>query len=146
MANPMYGLNKHDEVLHDLAKMFVAGKAGGSASLQITAIEKVIDAESTTNITCGDAMPGSGNGNAQVWGGYIEVSGISGGATVDLDFGITNHLTVYQEAVSANGIYGLDAPSYEASGEDVIITITTNGSTSPIKCRMVFLSCKPVTS
>jgi len=142
----MYGLNKHDEVLHDLAKMFVAGKAGGSASLQITAIEKVIDAESTTNITCGDAMPGSGNGNAQVWGGYIEVSGISGGATVDLDFGITNHLTVYQEAVSANGLYGLDAPIYQAANEDVVITITTNGSTSAIKCRMVFLSCKPVTS
>ena len=142
----MYGLNKHDEVLHDLAKMFVAGKAGGSASLQITAIEKVIDAESTTDITCTDAMPGAANGDSEIWGGYIEVSGISGGATVDLDFGHTNHATVYQEAVSANGLYGLDAPSYEASGEDVIITITTNGSTSPIKCRMVFLSCKPVTS
>tara|TARA_R100000152_G_C6763095_1_gene187473 strand:- start:1147 stop:1587 length:441 start_codon:yes stop_codon:yes gene_type:complete len=146
MANPMYGLNKHDEVLHDLAKMFVAGKAGGSASLQITAIEKVIDAESTTDITCTDAMPGSGNAASQIWGGYIEVSGISGGATVDLDFGHTNHLTIYQEAVSANGLYGLDAPSYEAAAEDVVITITTNGSTSPIKCRMVFLSCVPVTS
>ena len=91
-------------------------------------------------------MPVSGNAATQIWGGYIEVKGISDGATVDLDFGHTNHLTIFQEAISANGIYPLDAPSYEAAAEDVVITITSNNSTTPIECKLVLLTCVPVTS
>tara|TARA_Y100000310_G_C20426523_1_gene689349 strand:- start:355 stop:792 length:438 start_codon:yes stop_codon:yes gene_type:complete len=145
MANPMYGQNKSDEVLDDLGKMLAYGRPGG-ASLSLNKLEHTISAASTTNKTFTDRMLASGNGNAQVWGGYIEVSGISDGATVDLDFGHTNHLTIWQEAISANGIYGLDAPSFEATAEDVVITVTSNDSTTPIDCKIVLLACVPVTS
>ena len=91
-------------------------------------------------------MPASGNGNIQIWGGYIEVKGMSPGATLDLDFGHTNHLTIFQEAISDNGIYGLDAPSYEAAAEDVVITVTSNNSTTPVHCKIVLLGAVPVTS
>ena len=145
MANPLYGQNKADEVLDDLAKMLAYARPGG-ASLALNKLEHTISAASTTNKTFTDRMPASGNGNIQIWGGYIEVKGISKGATVDLDFGHTAHLTIFQEAISANGIYGLDAPSFEATAEDVVITITSNNSTTPIDCKVVLLGCVPVTS
>jgi len=145
MANPMYGQNKTDEVLMDLATMLAHGRPGG-ASLALNKLEESIAAASTTDITFTDKMPVSGNAATQIWGGYIEVKGISDGATVDLDFGHTNHLTIFQEAISANGIYPLDAPSYEAADEDVVITITSNNSTTPIECKLVLLTCVPVTS
>ena len=145
MANPLYGQNKADEVLDDLAKMLAYARPGG-ASLALNKQEHTISAESTTDKTFTDRMPASGNGNVQIWGGYIEVKGISKGATVDLDFGCTNHLTIWQEAVSANGVYGLDAPIFEATAEDVVITITSNNSSTPIDCKVVLLGCVPVTS
>ena len=145
MANPQYGQNKVDEVLMDLALILAHGKPGG-ASLALNKLEHQIAAESTTDKTFTNSMPVSGNGNVQVWGGYIQVSGISEGATVDLDFCHTNHLTIWQEAISADGIYSLDAPSFEATAEDVVITITTNGSTTPIDCKIVLLGAVPVTS
>ena len=145
MANPLYGQNKADEVLDDLAKMLAYARPGG-ASLALNKLEHTISAESTTDKTFTDRMPASGNGNVQIWGGYIEVKGISKGATVDLDFGHTAHLTIFQEAISANGVYGLDAPSYEATAEDVVITITSNNSSTPIDCKVVLLGCVPVTS
>ena len=144
--NPMMGLNKSDEVLNDLAKILIASKGGGNASLQLTVFEAEIPAASTSDITMADKFPGSGNAASQIWGGYIEVSGMSEGATIDLDFGHTNHLTIFQEAIVNNGIYGLDAPSYQAAAEDAVITITANDSTSAIKCRLVYLSCVPVTA
>ena len=145
MANPMYGSNKSDEVLGDLGKILAYGKPGGAA-LALNKLEHVIAAESTTDYTFTDMMPASGNAATQIWGGYIEVSGISDGATVDIDFGHTNHLAIWQEAITANGTYGLDAPSFEAAAEDVVITVTTNGSTSPISCKIVLLTCVPVSS
>jgi len=145
MANPMYGQNKVDEVLMDLATMLAHGKPGG-ASMALNKLEHRIDAASTTNKTFTDKMPLSGNAATQIWGGYIEVKGISGGATVDLDFGHTNHLTIFQETVTENGIYSLDAPSFEAAAEDVVITVTSNTSSTPIDCKIVLLSCVPVTS
>ena len=145
MANPLYGQNKADEVLDDLAKMLAYARPGG-ASLALNKLEHTISAASTTDKTFTDRMPASGNGNVQIWGGYIEVKGISKGATVDLDFGHTAHLTIFQEAISANGVYGLDAPSYEATAEDVVITITSNNSSTPIDCKVVLLGCVPVTS
>ena len=145
MANPLYGQNSSDEVLSDLAKILAYGRPGGAA-LALNKLEHIIAAESTTDKTFTDAMPASGNGNVQIWGGYIEVKGMSAGATIDLDFGHTAHLTIFQEAVSANGIYGLDAPSFEATAEDVVITITSNNSSTPIHCKVVLLGCVPVTS
>ena len=145
MANPQYGQNKTDEVLADLGKILAHGKPGG-ASLALNKLEHVIPAANTDDKTFTDRMPVSGNGNVQIWGGYIEVSGISSGATVDLDFGHTNHLTIFQEAIAANGLYGFDAPSYQAAAEDFVITITSNNSSSPIKCKIVCLSAVPVTS
>ena len=145
MANPLYGQNKADEVLDDLAKMLAYARPGGAA-LALNKLEHTISAASTTDKTFTDRMPASGNGNIQIWGGYIEVKGASKGSTIDLDFGCTNHLNVWQEAVSANGIYGLDAPIFEATAEDVVITITSNDSTTPIDCKIVLLGCIPVTS
>jgi len=145
MANPQYGQNKTDEVLADLGKILAHGKPGG-ASLALNKLEHVIPAENTDDKTFTDRMPVSGNGNVQIWGGYIEVSGISDGATVDLDFGHTAHLTIFQEAISKNGVYSLDAPSFEATAEDVVITITSNNSSTPIHCKLVLLGCVPVTS
>ena len=145
MANPMYGQNKSDEILDDLAKLLAYGKPGG-ASLALNKLEYRIPAADTTNKTFTDMMPASGNANTQIWGGYIEVSGMSDGATIDLDFGHTNHLTILQEAIADNVVYCIDAPSYEASGEDVVITITSNNSTSAIDCKLVLLTCVPVTS
>ena len=145
MANPIYGQNKVDEVLSDLGRILAYGKPGG-ASLALNKLEHTIDAASTDNKTFTDAMPASGNGNIQIWGGYIEVKGMSPGATLDLDFGHSNHLTIFQEAISDNGIYGLDAPSYEAAAEDVVITVTSNNSTTPVHCKIVLLGAVPVTS
>ena len=145
MANPIYGQNKVDEVLSDLGRILAYGKPGG-ASLALNKLEHTIDAASTDDKTFTDAMPASGNGNIQIWGGYIEVKGMSPGATLDLDFGHTNHLTIFQEAISDNGIYGLDAPSYEAAAEDVVITVTSNNSTTPVHCKIVLLGAVPVTS
>ena len=145
MANPIYGQNKVDEVLSDLGRILAYGKPGG-ASLALNKLEHTIDAASTDNKTFTDAMTASGNGNIQIWGGYIEVKGMSPGATLDLDFGHTNHLTIFQEAISDNGIYGLDAPSYEAAAEDVVITVTSNNSTTPVHCKIVLLGAVPVTS
>jgi len=145
MANPIYGQNKVDEVLSDLGRILAYGKPGG-ASLALNKLEHTIDAASTDDKTFTDAMPASGNGNIQIWGGYIEVKGMSPGATLDLDFGHTNHLTIFQEAISDNGIYGLDAPSYEAAAEDVVITVTSNTSTTPVHCKIVLLGAVPVTS
>ena len=145
MANPQYGQNKVDEVLMDLATMLAHSKPGG-ASLALNKLEHQIAAESTTDKTFTDKMPASGNVATQIWGGYIEVKGISDGATVDIDFGHTNHLTIFQEAISANGIYSLDAPSFEAAAEDIVITITSNTSSSPIDCKLVLLTCVPVTA
>ena len=145
MANPIYGQNKVDEVLADLGTILAYGRPGG-ASLALNKLEHTITAASTTDKTFTNAMPASGNGNVQIWGGYIEVKGMSAGATLDLDFGHTAHLTIFQEAISDNGIYGLDAPSYEATAEDVVITITSNNSTTPIHCKIVLLGAVPVTS
>ena len=145
MANPLYGQNSSDEVLSDLARILTYGRPGGAA-LSLNKLEHTIDAASTTDKTITDMMPASGNGNIQIWGGYIEVKGMSAGATVDLDFGHTAHLTIFQEAIAADGIYGLDAPSFEATAEDVVITITSNDSTTPIHCKVVLLGCVPVTS
>ena len=145
MANPLYGQNSSDEVLSDLAKILAYGRPGGAA-LALNKLEHIIAAESTADKTFENLMPASGNGNVQIWGGYIEVKGMSAGATIDLDFGHTNHLTIFKEAVSANGIYGLDAPSFEATAEDVVITITSNNSSTPIHCKVVLLGCVPVTS
>ena len=141
----MYGSNKHDEVLDDLAKMLAHGRPGGAA-LALNKLEKSIPAESVTDITFVDNMPASGNAATDIWGGYIEVSGMSDGATLDIDVGHTNHLTIFQEAITGNGVYGLDAPSFEAAAEDMVITITTNDSTSPIKCVICLLTCVPVSS
>ena len=145
MANPQYGQNKTDEVLMDLALILAHGKPGG-ASLALNKLEHKIGAASTTNKTFTDVMPLSGNAATQIWGGYIEVKGISVGATVDLDFGHTNHLAIFQETVIANGIYSLDAPSFEAAAEDIVITITSNNSSTPIDCKLVLLTAVPVTS
>ena len=145
MANPLYGQNKSDEILSDLSRILAYGKPGGAA-LALNKLEHVITAESTTDKTFTNAMPASGNGNVQIWGGYIEVKGMSEGATLDLDFGHTNHLTIFQEAIDDNGIYGIDAPSYEATAEDVVITITSNNSSTAITCKIVLLGCVPVTS
>jgi hypothetical protein len=146
MANPLYGQNKVDEVLGDLAKIFIAQGGGGGASLQLTHFEVTIAAASTTDLTLTDQMPASANTLTDIWGGYIEVSGISKGASVDFDIGHTAHLTIYQEAIAANGVYGLDSPSHQLQAEDVVVGITTNGSTTPIQVSMAFLSCIPVTS
>tara|TARA_B100000676_G_C17694109_1_gene637873 strand:+ start:134 stop:574 length:441 start_codon:yes stop_codon:yes gene_type:complete len=143
--NPQYGSNSQDEVLSDLGKILAHSRPGG-ASLALNKLEAVIPAASTDDITFADRMPVSGNAAVQIWGGYIEVSGISSGATVDLDFGHTNHLTIFQETISANGVYGLDAPSFEAAAEDVVITVTSNNSTTPISCKLVLLGGVPVTS
>ncbi len=145
MANPLYGQNKSDEVLSDLSRILAYGKPGGAA-LALNKLEYTIPAADTTDKTFTNAMPASGNGNVQIWGGYIEVKGMSGGATLDLDFGHTGHLTIFQEAVSEDGIYGIDAPSFEATAEDVVITITSNDSTTPIYCKLVLLGMVPVTS
>ena len=145
MANPFYGQNKADEILGDLVKILAYGKPGGD-SLSLNKLEHTIPAANTDNVTFTDRIPASGNADFQVWGGYIEVKGISEGATVDLDFGHTNHLTIWQETIAKNGIYGLDNPSFQATAEDVVITVTSNNSTTPIECRIVLLGCEPVTS
>ena len=66
MANPMYGQNKSDEVLNDLATMLAYSRPGG-ACLSLNKFEHVITAASTTDKTFTDQMLASGNGNAQVW-------------------------------------------------------------------------------
>ena len=68
MANPLFGQNKAEEVLDDLAKMLAYARPGG-ASLALNMLEHTISAESTTDNTFTDRMPASGNGNVQIWGG-----------------------------------------------------------------------------
>jgi hypothetical protein len=141
------GSNKYGSQLEMLAKTFYAGQfLGGSTVLKFNVLETEIAAASTSDITFTDKMPNTGNALCQIWGGYIEVTGMSNGATLDLDFGHTAHLTIFQEAIDDNGFYGLDAASYEAATEDVVITITSNNSTTPITCKVVLLTCVPVTS
>ena len=147
MSIPMHGSNKDGNILDMLAKTLYAGQhLGGSSALKFNVFETEIAAASTSDVTFTDLMPNTGNALVQIWGGYIEVSGMSAGATLDLDFGHTAHLTIFQEAVDDNGLYGLDAASYEAANEDQVISITSNDSTSVIKCKIVLLTCVPVTS
>ena len=130
--------------LGHLAKMLSAPVAGSTA-LQITAFEHTVAAESTTNKTFTNEHPVGGNADTQVWGGYVEVSGATGGA-FEIDIGHSGDTDVYVDGITGNGLYGLLIADFQATAEDLIITVTSNASTQPIKVEIAFLACLPVTS
>jgi hypothetical protein len=141
MSIPMYGQEGKGEMLDHLVKMLSAVKKADSPDqLQFQVFEWTIPASNTDDKTFTATID-----VVEVWGGYCEVSGAN--ADFELDLGYTGATAVFIDDVGSglNGLYAVDA-DYLANGEDVILTITSNSSTTPIKVKIALLTVKPVTT
>lgn len=140
MSIPMYGQNKSGDVLDHLVKMFSATmKADNPDQLQFQVFEHTIPAGNTDDKTFTDTID-----VVEVWGGYCEISGAD--ADFEIDIGYTGATDNFVDDAGAglNGLFACDA-DYLANNEDVICTITSNSSTTPIKVKIALLTVKPVT-
>lgn len=141
MGNPMYGQNKSDGALEHWIKTLNAQKKADSPDqLQFQVFETVVPAEGTSDVTFTQTID-----VVEVWGGYCEVSGANG--DFEFDLGFTGATANFIDDVGAgkNGLYAVEA-DYLDNNEDVILTITSNASTSAIKVKIALLTVKPVTS
>ncbi|QDP56911.1 MAG: hypothetical protein Unbinned3849contig1000_43 [Prokaryotic dsDNA virus sp.] len=141
MANPLYGSNKSDDALDHWVKTLNATKKADSPDqLQFQVFETVVPAEGTSDVTFTQTID-----VVEVWGGYCEVSGANG--DFEFDLGFTGATANFIDDVGAgkNGLYAVEA-DYLDNNEDVILTITSNASTSAIKVKIALLTVKPVTS
>jgi len=141
MANPMYGQNKSDDALdHWVKTLNAAKKADSPDQLQFQVFKHTIPAEGTTDVTFASTID-----VVEVWGGYCEISGANGDFEIDIGYtGATNNF-VDDAGAGVNGLYACDA-DYMANAEDVILTITSNSSTTAIEVTIALLTVKPVTS
>lgn len=141
MGNPLYGQNKADGALDHWVKTLNATKKTDSPDqLQFQVFETVVPAEGTSDVTFTQTID-----VVEVWGGYCEVSGANG--DFEFDLGFTGATANFIDDVGAgkNGLYAVEA-DYLDNNEDVILTITSNASTSAIKVKIALLTVKPVTS
>lgn len=141
MANPMYGQNKSDGALDHLIKTLNASKKADSPDqLQFQVFETVVPAGGTTDVTFTNTID-----VVEVWGGYCEVSGADG--DFEFDLGYTGATANFIDDIGSgnNGLWAVDA-DYLANTEDVILTLTSNASTTAIKVKIALLTVKPVTS
>ena len=141
MANPLYGSNKSDDALDHWVKTLNATKKADSPDqLQFQVFETVVPAGGTSDVTFTQTID-----EVEVWGGYCEVSGADG--DFEFDLGFTGATANFIDDVGAgkNGLYAVEA-DYLDNNEDVILTITSNASTSAIKVKIALLTVKPVTS
>ena len=141
MGNPIYGSNKHDGALSHWEKTLNATKKADSPDqLQFQVFEYRIPASDTTNKTFSETID-----VVEVWGGYCEVSGANG--DFELDLGYTSNTAVLIDDVGAgkNGLYAVDS-DYIDNAQDVILTVTSNASTTDIFVKIALLTVKPITS
>jgi len=139
MANPMYGQNKADGALDHLIKTLNAKKKADSPDqLQFQVFETIIPAGGTDDVTFADTID-----VVEVWGGYCEISGANGDFEFDLGYTGATNAFIDDIGAGANGLYAVEA-DYLANNEDVILTLTSNASTTPIKVKIAILTVKPV--
>ena len=141
MSIPMYGQEGAGGALDHLVKMLNAVKKADSPDqLQFQVFEWTIPASDTTDKTFTETID-----VVEVWGGYCEVSGAN--ADFELDLGYTSNTAVLIDDVGAglNGLYAVDA-DYIDNTQDVILTVTSNSSTTPIHVKIALLTVKPITS
>mgnify|MGYP003154429861 CR=1 FL=1 len=141
MGNPLYGQNKADGALSHLEKMLNATKKADSPDqLQFQVFETTIPAAGTDDVTFAETID-----VVEVWGGYCEVSGANG--DFEFDLGYTGATANFIDDIGAgkNGLYAAEA-DYIDNTEDVILTINSNASTTPIHVKIALLTVKPVVS
>tara|TARA_R100000664_G_scaffold9166_1_gene15253 strand:+ start:103 stop:528 length:426 start_codon:yes stop_codon:yes gene_type:complete len=141
MANPLYGQNKADSALSHWEKTLNAiKKADSPDQLQFQVFETLVPAEGTTDVTFSDTID-----VVSILGGYCEVSGANGDFEFDLGYtGATNNL-IDDIGAGTNGLFAIEA-DYLDNAEDVILTLTSNASTSDIRVKIAILTIKLVTS
>jgi hypothetical protein len=141
MSNPLYGQNQADSALDHWVKTLNAKKKADSPDqLQFQVFETAVPAEGTTDVTFTDTID-----VVEVWGGYCEISGANADFEMDVGYsGATNNF-IDDVGAGKNGLYAIDA-DYLDNAEDVILTITSNSSTSIITVKIAILTIKPVTS
>ena len=140
MANPLYGQNKSDDALDHWVKTLNAlKKADSPDQLQFQVFETRVAAEGTDDVTFTETID-----VVEVWGGYCEISGATG--DFEFDLGYTGATANFIDDIGAgkNGIWAVDA-DYIANNEDVILTLTSNSSSTPIDVKIALLTVKPVT-
>lgn len=126
------------QMLYDLAKMLSLGTT--AANLQMQRFTYRIPASDTTDKTFTTTID-----VVEVLGGWAKVSGADADFEIDIGYtGATNAL-IDDFNSGENGEVAIDA-DYLASSEDVIITVTSNSSTTPIDVEIAMLTVKPVTS
>ena len=141
MSNPMYGQNKSDGALEHWIKTLNAQKKADSPDqLQFQVFETVVPASGTTDVTFTDTID-----VVEVWGGYCEVSGANGDFEFDLGYTSATNAFIDDIGGGNNGLYAVDA-DYIDNTQDVILTLTSNASTSAITVKIALLTVKPVTS
>ena len=141
MSIPMYGQEGDGGMLDHLVKMLSAKKKADSpAQLQFQVFETTIPAAGTTDVTFASTID-----VVEVWGGYCEISGADADFEIDIGYSGATDNFVDDAGAGLNGLFACDA-DYLANGEEVICTITSNSSTTPIKVKIALLTVKPVTS
>jgi len=130
--------SKEVNMLYDMAKILSLGTT--EAHLQIQRFNTVVPAAGTTDVTFTTTVD-----VVEVWGGWAKVEGAD--ADFEFDIGYTGATNAFIDDFNSgsDGEVAIDA-DYLATGEDVILTITSNSSTTPITVEIVLLTVKPVTS
>jgi hypothetical protein len=139
MANPLYGQNKADSALAHWEKTLNAVKKSDSPDqLQFQVFKTIVPAEGTTDVTFAETVD-----VVSIMGGYCEVSGANGDFEFDLGYTGATDALIDDIGSGANGLFAIDA-DYLANAEDVILTLTSNSSTSDILVTIAILTVKLV--
>tara|TARA_R110002012_G_C11284970_1_gene571247 strand:- start:35 stop:460 length:426 start_codon:yes stop_codon:yes gene_type:complete len=140
MGNPLYGSNSSDGPLSHLEKMLTATmKADNPDQLQFQVFTHRIPAGGTTDVTFAETID-----VVEVWGGYCEISGANADFEVDIGYTGATDAFVDDAGGGKNGLFACDT-DYIANSEDVILTITSNSSTTDIFVKIALLTVKPIT-
>lgn len=142
--HPEAGLTvKQLNTLFMLANILGIGDAAAGA-LSLQEFEAVIPAGSTTDVTFSDTVD-----TCSVLGGAWSIENVDG--DYDIDLGYTGKVTAFAaDLVALIGAEedgeGKVLAEYLASGEDVIITITSNDNTVPVTIYIALLTVKLITA
>ena len=151
MSNPLYGQNKQDEILRDVADLFNPDQIGTVEGQGFIAKKAVYSFAGGNTDNSGILIPVGID--TSVWGGFVRVEGCEGSGSLDFDLGLTAGASDFGAGygLSGNGVYAIKANDFIDIGtpEDVHLSIETNSyaTSKTIKVTVfMIMSVTPATS